>query len=983
MTIEPLKYSLLTYKTLMQKRVRKILLVCSSYDAFVIEEDGLIDEQIFNEYVALNLRYPPYFEVVNSAEKAFVKLKNMDIDLIIAMRSLIGMDLFDFAKKVKKEYADVPLAILTPFSRDMYIQMQKENLKHVDYLFSWLGNADIMLAIIKQVEDLHNAEHDIGKGVQMILLVEDSMRYYSSFLSNMYRLTFEHTKDLEVETLNEHQKMLRKRGRPKILHATDYETAAEFVKKYKDNILGVISDVRFPKNGVQKKDAGIDLAKFIRKHNSHVPILLQSSEIENKKYADELNLGFYLKNSPKFLNNMRTFIRNYMAFGDFIFVEPETKQELYRVPNLKALKEAINTVPDKSLSYHLERNHISKWLNVRALFGLGKFLEQYVIEDFENLQDIRVFITKSIEHFRKQEGRGIIAKFNEKSYDKCIRFARIGNTTIGGKARGLSFIDKKIANKYLFSDFEDVEVSVPQTVVLATSVFDKFMKSNNLLDFALSDDVSDDEILNRFIEAEFPEEHISEIRKFIDDIKKPIAVRSSSLLEDSHYQPFAGVYSTYMIPFTSNFEDSLKMVIKAVKGVYASVYFKESKAYMAATNNVIDEEKMGVVLQEICGTDYGDKFYPVISGVARSINFYPIASEKTEDGVVDLAFGLGKQIVEGETTLHFSPGASDKILQLLDARTALQSTQKSFYAIDMTKSDFELTTDDSVTLKKFDLTEAKKDQTLDYVSSIYDFSTNSLNDGTHYTGKNVLTFNNILKYKKFPLVDVIKTVLRVGEQEIGHPVEIEFAVNFDFKKSNKVDFKLLQIRPIMANNEVLTIKLSEEDKENSILTSENAMGNGIIDDVYDIIYVKPENFDSTNNPKVAGIVEKLNNKFIKAQKNYYLIGPGRWGSHDRWLGIPVKWSQISAARIIVESGLEDYRIEPSQGTHFFHNLTSFSVGYFTINPFINDGSYNLDFLNSREAVYEDEYVRHVRFEKPVVAKIDGKKRIAVILKPDK
>ncbi len=982
MKVEPLKYSQLGYKTLMQKRVRKVLLVCSSYDAFVIEEDGLIEEQIFNEYASLHLRHPPYFDIVNTADDAFERLENQDIDLVITMRSLIGMDLFDFAKKVKKNYENTPLVILTPFSRDVYIQMQKENLKHVDYLFSWLGNADIMLAIIKQVEDLHNAEHDIEQGVQAILLVEDSIRYYSSFLSSMYRLCFEHTKDLEVETLNEHQKMLRKRGRPKILHAADYETAVGYIEKYNTNILGVISDISFPRKGVHTKNAGIELAKFILNQDSHIPILLQSSDIENKKYADELNLNFHLKKSPKFLHNMRSFMKRYMAFGDFVFVDPETKEELQRVDNLKTLKKAINSVPAASLEYHLERNHISKWLNARALFGLGKFLQQYKIKDFENLHKTRQFVTQAIDQFRQKEGRGIIAKFNENSYDQCVRFARIGNTTIGGKARGLSFIDKKIANHYVLSNFGDVEVSVPQTVVLATSVFDKFMNNNNLLDFALSE-VSDEEILDRFINSEFPTEHISEIIKFLEDIKKPIAVRSSSLLEDSHYQPFAGVYSTYMVPFSSDFDATVKMVIKAIKCVYASVYFNESKAYMTATHNVIDEEKMGVVLQEICGTNYGDRFYPIISGVARSINFYPIASEKTEDGVVDLAFGLGKQIVEGETTLHFSPGASNKILQLLNPKTTLQSTQKTFYAIDMTKTDFELTTDDSVTLKKFNLDEAQKDNSLDVVTSVYDFSTDTINDGTHYTGKKLLTFNNILKYKKFPLVDVIRKILQIGEHEIGHPVEIEFAVDFDFKKSKKVDFKLLQIRPIMANTEVINIDLKKEDLQNSIITSENAMGNGTIDDVFDIIYVRTENYDSTNNPKIAEIIGNLNKKFVDEQKNYFLVGPGRWGSHDRWLGIPIKWSQISAARIIVESGLENYRIEPSQGTHFFHNLTSFSVGYLTINPFIDDGSYNLDFLNNREAVYEDQYVRHVRFEKPIVAKIDGKRKIAVIMKPEK
>lgn len=981
MNYEPLKYSPKVYKTLMQNRIYKVLLVCSSYDAYIIEEDGRIDEQIFNEYVSLNLRYPPYFEIVHSAKSAFKKLQNGDIDLIISMLSIRGMDLFEFAKKVKQEYEEIPLVILTPFSRDISLRVQTENLKHIDYLFSWLGDADIMLAIIKQVEDLQNAEHDISQGVQAILLVEDSVRYYSSFLSIMYRLIFEHTKDLEVETLNEHQKMLRKRGRPKILHATNYETAIEFFEKYQNNLLGVITDVRFPINGTRDKAAGIKLSKYILEKNFHVPILLQSSESVNKQYANELGIGFLNKNSPKFLHHLRTFMRKYLAFGDFIFVNPITKTELMTVPDLKSLKKVIYKISDNSFRYHIVRNHISKWLNARALFGLGSFLEQYSVDEFINLNSIRDFVSAAIDQYRKQESRGVIAQFNEQTYDVYVKFARIGDAMIGGKARGLSFLDQIIAKHSQLFQFENIDVSVPKTVVLTTSVFDKFMKENNLFEFALSD-VEDEEILEKFMDARFPKEHVRDLRKFLEVVQRPIAVRSSSLLEDSQYQPFAGVYSTYMIPFIDDINITLKMIIKAIKGVYASVYFKESKAYMLATHNVIDEEKMGVVLQEICGTKYGDKFYPKISGVGRSINFYPIGSEKTEDGIVDLAFGLGKQIVEGEPTLHFSPGAPDKILQLTDPKTALQQTQKSFYAIDMTKTDFEPSTDDSITLKKFRTREAEKDGTLDVVASVYDFTTDTLNDGTHYSGKKVITFNNILKYNKFPLVEVIKTVLRIGKREMGSPVEIEFAVDFDFKKSKEVNFKLLQIRPIVANNETVNEDLSKIDKEKSIIISKNAMGNGVINDVHDFVYVKPENFDSTFNPEMAEIIGKLNEKFVEEQKNYFLIGPGRWGSRDRWLGIPVKWSQISATRIIIESGLEDYRIEPSQGTHFFHNLTSFSVGYFTINPFIDDGYYNLEFLNKQEAVYEDEYIRHVRFEKPMVAKIDGKRRLAVVLKPE-
>ncbi|MBN2891473.1 MAG: phosphoenolpyruvate synthase [Bacteroidales bacterium] len=981
MTVEPLKYSSIVYKQLMQKRVYKVLLVCSSYDAYIIEEDGRIDEQIFNEYVSLNLRYPPFFVIVHSAKAAFKELEHGDIDLVITMLSIRGMDLFEFAKKVKKNYEETPIVILTPFSRDISLRVQTENIEDIDFIFSWLGDTDIMLAIIKQVEDLLNAENDITNGVQAILLVEDSVRYYSSFLSIMYRMIFEHTKDLEVETLNEHQKMLRKRGRPKILLVHNFEDAVSFFEKYQNNLLGVITDVGFPVKGVRDKSAGIKLANYILEKNFHIPIMLQSSEVENKKYAQELGIGFLDKNSPKFLHKLRTFMRNYLAFGDFIFVNPTTKTEILRVPDLKSLKNAICEVSDNSLRYHLVRNHISKWMNARALFGLGSFLEQYTVAEFDNLKEIRQFIVKAIDKYRKEESSGVIALFNDKSYDQFVKFARVGDGMLGGKARGLAFLSSVISKHVIFESYENIEVSVPKTVVLTTDVFDKFMKDNNLFEFALSE-VDDNVLLEKFMNSKFPSEYITSIRRFLEITRIPIAVRSSSLLEDSQYQPFAGVYSTYMIPFFNDINITLKLVIKAIKGVYASVYYAESKAYMLATQNVIDEEKMSVILQEICGKSHDGKFYPIISGVAKSINFYPIGSEKTEDGIVDIAFGLGKQIVEGEPTLHFSPAAPDKILQLTDPQTALQQTQKSFYAIDLTIKDFIPTTDDSVTLKKYRIKDAEADGTLDIVSSVYDRSNDSLNDGTHYEGKKVITFNNILKYNKFPFVDILKDVLRIGRREMGNPVEIEFAVNFDFKESDNICFKLLQIRPIVENKETIVTDLSKIDEKETIIVSENAMGNGVIKEICDLIYVKPEVFDSTFNPQIAEIIGTLNEKFINEKKNYFLIGPGRWGSRDRWLGIPVKWSQISAARIIIESGLENYRIEPSQGTHFFHNLTSFSVGYFTINPFINDGFYDIDYLNKQNAVYEDKYVRHIRFEKPLVAKIDGKKRLAVIMKPE-
>ncbi len=965
----------------MQHRIYKILLVCSSYDAFILEEDGRIDEQIFNEYVSLNLRYPPYFQRVATSKKAFKEIEKGDVDLVIAMPSIADIDVFEFAHQIKERYFWIPVVVLTPFSRDISLKMAQTNLENIDYIFSWLGNTDIMLAIIKLVEDKLNAEDDIKKGVQAILLVEDSVRYYSSFLPIIYKMIFDQSKNLETETLNEHQRMLRKRGRTKILLANTYEEALYLFEKYQNNILGVISDVGYPKNGKRDKLAGIKLCKYIQDTNLHIPLLLQSSEKENRKYSDQMEIGFLHKNSSSLLHKLKNFLRHYLAFGDFIFVNPTTKTELARATDLKSLQHIIYNVPDYSLQYHLERNHLSRWLKTRALFSLGNYLRDYSMSNFGDLSEIRDFVANSIKIFRKQESSGVIAQFSLKSYDEYVGFARIGDDMIGGKARGLAFLDLIISKHSVFSTFENVKIEIPRTVVLATSIFDEFMENNQLFDFALNDN-SDEEILEMFIKAEFPEKYIPYLKKFLEISQKPLAVRSSSLLEDSHYQPFAGVYSTYMVTVSDDQNQTLNALIKAIKSVYASVYYHESKEYMKATQNVIDEEKMAVVIQEICGDFHNSRYYPIISGVARSINFYPIGSEKTEDGIVHLAFGLGKQIVEGETTLRFSPGAPDKILQLNDPKTALRQTQKHFYALDTTRCDFTPSTDDSVTLKKYRITEAEKDGTLDVVASTYDFTTDTLYDDNHHTGKKLITFNNILKFKQIPLNDIVKKVLKIGQKEMGNPIEIEFALNFDLKKSKEINFKLLQIRPIVETQESVNINLKNIDKKKTIIISKSALGNGLISDVYDLIYVKTENFDSANNPKIAEIIDNLNEKFVALGKNYFLIGPGRWGSRDRWLGIPVKWTQISAARIIVEAGLDNYRIEPSQGTHFFQNLTSFHVGYFTVNPFINDGFYNVDYLNSLQAEYEDEFVRHIHFDKPITAKIDGKKRLGVIFTPE-
>ncbi len=968
------------FKKLMQKRIYHVLIICSNYDYFMLEEDGRIDEQIFNEYVSLNLRYPPMFIHATDEKSAFEILNTTSIDLIITMLS-VG-DPFLLAKKIKSNYASKPIVVLTPFSREISLRLDGEDMSAIDYVFSWLGDTEILLAIIKLLEDKMNISYDIEEaGVQAILLVEDSIRFYSSNLPNIYKIVFKQSRGFMSEGLNEHQKTMRMRGRPKILLARNYEEAISIYEKYKNNLLGIISDMNFKRNGVFDAYAGKKLCETVKNADIQLPFLLHSSELKNKVIAENLNVSFLYKHSKTFSKDLKTFMNEYMAFGDFVFRNPETNQEIARVHNLKALQKKIFEIPDYSLKYHISRNHFSKWLNARALFPLAEMFKPVNAEDFNNLDEVRHYLYDAIMSFRINKGRGIIADFDKDRFDEYFIFSRIGDGSLGGKARGLAFIDSLIKRNKLFDKFEKIIVTIPLTVVLTSDVFDEFMENNNLYKFALSD-YNDEIILNRFIKAKLPERIYENLKAFIKVVKKPIAVRSSSLLEDSHYQPFAGIYSTYMIPVSDvNFKMTLEMLCNAIKSVYASVYFKSSKAYMEATSNIIDEEKMAVVLQEVCGRAYKGKFYPVLSGVARSNNFYPILPEKPEEGIVNLAFGLGKYIVEGGTTLRFSPYHPNKIIQLSSPKMALRETQQSFYALDLNCKSFKPSVDDNANILKLKIDEAKDDGTLRLVTSTYDMDSNMLRDGFDLSGRKVVTFSNILNYNTFPLADILKLLLNVAQKEMNNHIEIEFAVDMDVPSDQPKVFYLLQIRPVVDNKEKVNFDFSNIKKEQYILKSEHALGNGIINGLKDIVYVKPDVFDASNNPATANIIGKLNDSFLQSKTNYILIGPGRWGSSDPWLGIPVKWPQISAARLLVESSLESYRIDPSQGTHFFHNLTSFRVGYFAVNPYINDGYYNVDYLNSLPAIYEDEFVRHVCLSEECQIIIDGKNGSGVVILP--
>jgi len=970
------------FTSLMKKRIYHVLLIASNYDSFVLEGDGRIDEQIFNEYVSLSLRYPPQFIQVSSEKEALVALENQHIDLIITMLSMGKSDSFDSARRLKQLYPNIPIVVLTSFSREVTMTIANEDLSAIDYVFCWLGNADILLAIIKLIEDKMNADHDILEvGVQAILLVEDSIRFYSSYLPNIYKIIFKQSKAFMTEGINEHQMMLRMRGRPKILLANTYEQAIEYCNKYRNNLLGIITDTSYPRDGREDPMAGIQLIEKVKLDDEFIPLLMQSSDMANQALARERRAGFIHKLSHTLSIELRNFIIQYFAFGDFVFIDPDTKQEVARAADLKALQQRIFEIPDNSLEYHVYRNHVSKWLYARALFPLAELFRDLRPGDFNDLDEIRRFIFDAIATFRLNKARGIIAEFNRESFDEYLSFTRVGQGSIGGKARGLAFLDSMLKRNRLLDKWPGVLVTIPRTVVLGTDIFDEFMEENNLYTIALSQ-ASDEEILDNFVAARLPFRLHEDLYTFISVVKKPIAVRSSSLLEDSYYQPFAGIYSTYMVPNFANDERlTIENLSNAIKSVYASAFYKDSKAYMVATSNVIDEEKMSIVLQEVTGSQYGEKFYPTLSGVARSINFYPISPEKPAGGIANIALGLGKYIVDGGLTLRFSPKFPRKILQLSTPELALRETQKHFYSLDLRPGSFIPSTDDACNLLRLGISEAETDGSLRHIASTFDYESHMLREGMLANGKRIITFANILSHNVFPLAEIISALLETGQREMSKPVEIEFACDLNQPKGQPALFNVLQIRPIVDNREAIDAHLEEISNEDTIIYAHSALGNGIIRDISDFVYIRPESFNPAANKETAQKVGDLNDRFLAEKRNYVLVGPGRWGSSDPWLGIPVKWPQISAARVIVESGLEHYRIEPSQGTHFFQNLTSFRVGYFTINPFMNDGFYNLSFLKDQPAFYEDEVIRHIRFSQPIPIMIDGKKNLGVVLKP--
>lgn len=967
-----------SFVNLMTRRIFNVLIVANPYDAFMLEDDGRVDEKIFNEYTALGLRYPPTFTQVSTTEEAADVLSRTSIDLVICMPGNADNDAFAVARDVKSKFPDIPCVVLTPFSHGITRRIENEDMSIFDYVFCWLGNTNLILSIIKLIEDKMNIEHDIKEaGVQMILLVEDSIRFYSSVLPNLYNYILAQSQRFATEALNPHSATLRMRGRPKVVLARNYEEAWELYEKYADNTIGVISDCRFPKGGGKDAEAGLKLLREIRRRDEYVPLIMQSSETQNREKATAEGFKFIDKNSKKMNIDLRNLLAEHMGFGDFIFRDPQTHQEIMRVRNLKELQDNIFNIPNDSMLYHISRNHMSRWLCARAIFPVSAFLKTVTWHKLQDVDAHRQIIFDAIVQYRHMKNIGVVALFRRERFDSYSHFARIGEGSLGGKGRGLAFLDNIIKRHPEFNQFDGVKVSIPKTVVLCTDVFDEFMDNNNLYQIALSD-AADEEILQQFLRAQLPDRFIADFMTFFEAIHSPIAIRSSSLLEDSHYQPFAGIYSTYMIPYLEDKQQMLRMLAAAIKSVYASVYYRDSKAYMTATSNVIDQEKMAVILQEVVGKQYGDYYYPNISGVLRSLNYYPINDETAEEGIASLALGLGKYIVDGGQTLRVCPYHPAQVLQTSEMEIALKETQTQFYALDMQHVAEDFKVDDGFNIKKLKVKEADKHGSLRYIASTFDPYDQVIRDGYYEGGRKIISLCGVLQQDVFPLPELLQMAMKYGQDGMRRPVEIELACNINDDRTG--EFYLLQIRPIVDSKQMLDEDLAAISDEKCLLRSHNSLGHGISEDVTDVVYVKTDdNFTAMNNPAIADEIERINRKFLAEGKNYVLVGPGRWGSSDYWLGIPVKWPHISAARLIVEAGLKNYRVDPSQGTHFFQNLTSFGVGYFTINTFSGDGIFQKDLLDSMEAVEETKYVRHVRFERPLKIMMDGMKQEGVVV----
>ncbi|MGE5365382.1 MAG: PEP/pyruvate-binding domain-containing protein [Bacteroidota bacterium] len=972
------------FQKLMPYKIRDILLVSSEYDSYLFEEEGRLYELLRQEYQMLNLNFAPELTHVSTGSEALEQLKQKNTyDLIISTLHIEDMHTVDFANAVRSAGVSTPIVLLAYDNRERKELVLNYDTSIFERIFIWQGDFKLLIGIIKYVEDKMNVDNDTRLvGVQSIILIEDNVKFYSSYLPIIYTEILKHSQRLISESLNLTHKYIRMRARPKILLCTTYEEAWEYFEKYSEFILGVISDINFRHNGVKDPEAGIKFAQAVKRTHADIPVLLQSSNPDFMTKARQMNVSFLLKGSPTLLHDLQHFMISNFGFGDFVFYTPDG-HEVGQASDLKTLEEQLKIVPGESISFHAERNHFSNWLKARTEFWLAHKLRPRKITDFAGVEELRNDLISSIRQYLEIRSRGVITDFSKYSFDVRNSFARIGGGSIGGKARGLGFVNNLIVNYDLRDRFPGIEIFVPSAVVIASDLFDMFLEENDLFGFALSCQ-DDEEITRRFLQAgNISQELVDKLAEFLDIVHEPLAIRSSSLLEDSQFQPFAGVYQTYMIP--NNDADPavrLKELLNSIKRVYASTFYKSSKDYMKATAYRLEEEKMAVIIQKMVGAPRNDRFYPDFSGVAKSYNFYPVKPQKSSDGIAMVALGLGKMVVEGGNSVRFCPKYPRHLPQFFSTKETVRNAQQEFYALELNSSLKDKTTQsEDILVKKHGLEKAEKDGPLLYSGSTYSAENDFVYDGLSRPGTRIVTMAPILKHKLFPLAEILDLVLDIGRWGMGTQIEIEFAVNMDVPKGYPREFGLLQMRPMVLSSEIEELNVNNYSDSDLIVQSQIVLGNGSIRDIFDIVVVDIDEYDRSKSREAAQQVGMLNSRLVNERKPYILIGVGRWGTMDQWLGIPVTWDQISGAVAIVESGFRDFSVTPSQGSHFFQNLTSFRIAYFTVNSFMKEGFIDWQWLKE-QPVYEDMGIaKHLHFDQPLSVKINGHLSKGIILKP--
>ena len=969
------------FDSLMPFKVKDILLVSSLYDSFILEEDGQIGELIFSEYAQLNLSFAPNIKRVSTGEEALSLLQQRSFDLIIVFRRLGDIDIASFSRKAKRIIPDIPVVLLAFHGREIQVAFDRQYHKAIDRAFLWSGEASILMAIVKYIEDRANVDFDTSLvGVRVIIIIEDSVRFYSAYLPLIYSEIMRQTQNLMVEGVNLAHKLMRMRARPKILLADSYEEGWKLFEKYKKYLLGIISDIRFQKGGKLDNQAGVKLAAAAKAKIGDLPILLQSNDLEKKKLASQHQVDFLFKYSPSLLTELRSFIMNNFGFGDFVFRLADGS-EVDRAVDFHSMEKCLKKVPDESLIYHGSKNHFSNWLMARTEFDLAKRLRPRTVSEFKDTDSLREYLIETFQSFRHETQLGIVTDFSRRQFDLQTDFVRIGEGSLGGKGRGLAFISRILQRYNVYPRFEGVHISVPSAAIIGTAVFDKFLEMNNLTGLALGRN-SDREIARAFIGAKLPREIVNDLKAYLDVVTYPVAVRSSSLLEDSHYQPFAGIFDTHMLP---NCHSSRKVRLErleyAIKYIYASIFFDKAKSYIEATGNRVEEEKMGIIIQRVVGSRRQDSFYPILSGVARSYNFYSIGNIKPQEGVAYTALGLGKTIVEGGNCLLFSPRKPQHLPQFSTPKDFMKNSQQEFFAIDMSDADVYPEPGGDAGLVRHRIDQAERDGSLAYVGSTYSPNNDRVYEGTNREGIKIITFAPILKSRIFPLDEIIRFLLKLGHSAFNTPIEIEFAADLNSDKSRPHEFGFLQIRPMAADTFLEDVAIDKIRRERVFARSSEALSNGRITDLRDIIYVRPDTFDRAKMTEMAGHIGSFNSLFREKGEQYLLLGPGRWGTADRWLGIPATWDQISSARIIIEATYGDFSVTPSFGTHFFQNLVAFQIGYLNINNTNDRNFIDWEWLTAQPVVEETEYIRHVRLESPLEVIINGRNSQAVIRKP--